>query len=201
MDPDFKCGSFGEFRSDLCLARSARQKAEEELKEAKAGLERVTHSRNTGHSLLLGALDILTKNGIEVGSQELIAASIEIQRLQADLAKAREEVEALTQRMMREIAEHCSAKQTIEDWKEEAAGIKERAKSLKLPTHKCRVCGALWRVQLPMDTLEPDETWSLCSKTCGKCCDNVTMGEQIVPAESTDVLNALTNRDQGHGHE
>jgi hypothetical protein len=41
-------------------------------------------------------------------------------------------------------------------------------------THACKVCGAQWR---QWDT---DKSWSLVSKTCGKCCDNVAMGDQIV---------------------
>lgn len=41
------------------------------------------------------------------------------------------------------------------------------------PTHFCKECGALWR-------LWPNGGgWSLRSKECGKCCDNVPMGDQI----------------------
>lgn len=41
------------------------------------------------------------------------------------------------------------------------------------PTHFCKECGALWR-------LWPNEGgWNLRSKECGKCCDNVPMGDQI----------------------
>lgn len=41
--------------------------------------------------------------------------------------------------------------------------------------HHCKVCGALW-VRHP-----DDATWSLCSQSCGSCCDNAPMGDQIVP--------------------
>ncbi len=40
------------------------------------------------------------------------------------------------------------------------------------PTHRCRVCGALWHRFASGD-------WTLISKACGKCCDNAPMGEQI----------------------
>ena len=43
----------------------------------------------------------------------------------------------------------------------------------RAPTHYCRVCGALWA--------DFGESWSLVSAACGKCCDNVPMGEQIAP--------------------
>lgn len=61
-----------------------------------------------------------------------------------------------------------------------------------VPTHKCRVCGALWRVNLERDTAE-SETWQLCSPESGKCCDNTYMGEQIVPATAEDVMTFLSN--------
>jgi len=41
------------------------------------------------------------------------------------------------------------------------------------PTHYCKVCNAMWRRW-------DDGSWNLRSKQCGKCCDNVAMGEQIV---------------------
>lgn len=46
-------------------------------------------------------------------------------------------------------------------------------------SHRCRVCGAMWRKH-------DDGSWSLASSTCGKCCDNVAMGEQIekLPADA-----------------
>jgi hypothetical protein len=45
------------------------------------------------------------------------------------------------------------------------------------PTHRCKVCGALW-VKLPPTPLGG---WSLWSRSCGPCCDNAEMGEQIEP--------------------
>lgn len=41
----------------------------------------------------------------------------------------------------------------------------------RFPTHRCKVCGAYW--------IEYPDSWSLFSITCGKCCDNVAMGDQI----------------------
>ena len=54
------------------------------------------------------------------------------------------------------------------------------------PTHKCRVCGALWRVNLQRDTAE-DEYWNLCSESCHPCCDNAAIGEQLVPMTVDDL--------------
>lgn len=39
------------------------------------------------------------------------------------------------------------------------------------PTHRCKVCSALW-IRFP-------DYWSLFSRQCGQCCDNVAMGDQI----------------------
>lgn len=39
------------------------------------------------------------------------------------------------------------------------------------PTHRCKDCGALW--------IDWGDSWSLFSLHCGKCCDNVAMGDQI----------------------
>jgi hypothetical protein len=45
-------------------------------------------------------------------------------------------------------------------------------------THRCKVCGALWW----RGYVHPvGESWSLRSPTCGKCCDNEVMGDQIEP--------------------
>lgn len=52
-------------------------------------------------------------------------------------------------------------------------------------TYQCVVCGALWRLnpaepnKYPPEHPFHNETWSLISKQCGKCCDNVAMGKQI----------------------
>lgn len=45
----------------------------------------------------------------------------------------------------------------------------------RVPTHYCRVCGALW--------FKGEDHWSLVSLHCGKCCDNALMGNQIVAFE------------------
>lgn len=44
------------------------------------------------------------------------------------------------------------------------------------PTHQCKVCGALWQLYKHTDG---EWYWSLRSPKCGKCCDNVAMGDQI----------------------
>ena len=49
----------------------------------------------------------------------------------------------------------------------------------RAPTHRCTVCGAFW--------IRWKDSWSLCSKQCGKCCDNVAMGDQIVPLIISDI--------------
>lgn len=48
------------------------------------------------------------------------------------------------------------------------------------PTHRCKACGALWTMN-PPSAVQPEGSWSLWSKRCGTCCDNVPMGEQIEP--------------------
>lgn len=45
-------------------------------------------------------------------------------------------------------------------------------------THRCKVCGAIWR-RWTADEQPPEGGWTLYSSTCGKCCDNVEMGDQI----------------------
>jgi hypothetical protein len=50
-----------------------------------------------------------------------------------------------------------------------------------VPTHRCKECGAMWRFQLAQDTRMPTDSWSLHSPSCGPCCDNVEMRDQIAP--------------------
>ena len=49
------------------------------------------------------------------------------------------------------------------------------------PTHRCNVCGAMWRFWPQKDTWQQYDSWSLCSLKCGSCCDNAPMGKQIEP--------------------
>lgn len=42
---------------------------------------------------------------------------------------------------------------------------------VRTPTHRCKTCGAFW--------VEFMDSWSLFSGSCGWCCDNVAMGDQI----------------------
>ena len=64
------------------------------------------------------------------------------------------------------------------------------------PTHRCKVCRALW-VEWPADPAKPpplqNGSWSLCSAVCGKCCDNAPMGEQIEALSEDD--RALVSRE------
>lgn len=60
------------------------------------------------------------------------------------------------------------------------------------PSHKCTVCGALWRLFRKEDNAGVGDSWSLCSNHCGKCCDNAAMGEQIVPVTLNDIGQFIT---------
>lgn len=51
---------------------------------------------------------------------------------------------------------------------------------MQIPTHYCTICLAKWRKH-------ENNTWSLCDKESGTCCNNVAMGEQIKPLP--DVAN------------
>lgn len=68
------------------------------------------------------------------------------------------------------------------NWREEPA-----------PTHRCKVCGALWRYWPKRDTGH-DDSWNLRSTACGPCCDNAPMGEQIKPLTLGEVEEYLTAR-------
>ena len=46
------------------------------------------------------------------------------------------------------------------------------------PTHVCKTCGAFWKLWA--------DSWSLVSRECGKCCDNVAMEDQIELLEDFD---------------
>lgn len=43
------------------------------------------------------------------------------------------------------------------------------------PTHRCSICGAYWKLW--------EDSWSLTSSECGKCCDQEEMGGQIKELE------------------
>lgn len=57
-----------------------------------------------------------------------------------------------------------------------------------IPTHRCKTCGAFWRLVHKRDSGMPD-SWNLRSSTAGRCCDNVPMGKQIVPLTVEDFLH------------
>lgn len=47
------------------------------------------------------------------------------------------------------------------------------------PTHRCKVCGALWWRGVIDNGVQEFPSWSLRSPSCGPCCDNTVMGVQI----------------------
>lgn len=63
------------------------------------------------------------------------------------------------------------------------------------PTHRCRVCGAFWKIHLHTDSLEESDRWQLMSPACHKCCDNAFMGEQILPIMVEDARTYLQDSD------
>jgi hypothetical protein len=69
-------------------------------------------------------------------------------------------------------------------------GPGEKAIPVQKPTHRCKVCGALWRQN-------EDGSYSLLSPGAGQCCDNVVMSEQIeslsqpAPADDEDEAEKL----------
>jgi hypothetical protein len=61
----------------------------------------------------------------------------------------------------------------------------------RAPTHRCKACGAYW--------MEWSTNWSLVSRQCGQCCDNVPMGDQILPLVMSDLYRRTTpTKDQDH---
>ena len=72
---------------------------------------------------------------------------------------------------------------------DEARGM-WRSQREQCATHRCKVCKALWIHYAPGE-VTPTASWSLASATCGKCCDNVAMGEQIEAIGLTARLAAL----------
>jgi len=56
-------------------------------------------------------------------------------------------------------------------------------------THQCTICGARWR--------ECDDfRWTLRSKECGPCCDNVAMGDQIEALEDVAPWSGSLTADE-----
>ena len=68
-------------------------------------------------------------------------------------------------------------------------------KSEHAPTHRCKVCGAMWRLWLRQETPHATgDSWNLRSAACGKCCDNEPMGDQIEPLRIGDLMHWLSAR-------
>lgn len=56
------------------------------------------------------------------------------------------------------------------------------------PTHRCKICGAFWILYR--------DHWSLCSKRCGKCCDNERMVHfQLESLHTTDLVRPVETPD------
>lgn len=55
---------------------------------------------------------------------------------------------------------------------------------LRTPTHRCKICGALW-ILYP-DWPDARGSWSLASQESGPCCNNVPMGDQIEPLAGSE---------------
>lgn len=59
-----------------------------------------------------------------------------------------------------------------------------------VPTHRCKVCGALWRYWRKEETGQETDSWNLRSSQCDLCCDSVPMDKQIEPL-TWDAIRAL----------
>jgi len=99
-----------------------------------------------------------------------------------------EEAIAGIQAMFNEVDE-TRAIAVVTAYAEQSAGpfpaiVEEAPRALSdLATHRCTICHALWRFCPKEQTGFETDTWSLKSPKCGPCCDNVEMGDQIVPLD------------------
>lgn len=72
----------------------------------------------------------------------------------------------------------------MSDWKTEPA-----------PTHRCTVCGAVWRYIPERDLPGANgDTWNLRSTVAGPCCDSAPMRDQIVPLTMVDAEKLVRAR-------
>lgn len=75
------------------------------------------------------------------------------------------------------------------------------------PTHHCKVCGALWRFWRAEETNGAyRDSWCMSSASCGECCDQAVMAEQIEPVTLGEIekyiiaqmaVEAMTQGTQG----
>jgi len=65
-------------------------------------------------------------------------------------------------------------------------------KNKVMPTHKCKICGAYWRLWLKEEVpYSETDSWSLISSSCGTCCDNVPMRRQIEPVKLGEIFKIV----------
>lgn len=106
----------------------------------------------------------------------LLSAAIQIDALKKEKDAALAEVARVSDECRKFIAGNAQATERMvkaERERDEARSMYGQCRVL-LATHRCTECDARW-IQYG------DGCWSLASKTCGKCCDNVAMGDQIEP--------------------
>lgn len=61
-----------------------------------------------------------------------------------------------------------------------------------VPSHRCTVCGALWRVRLEHQDVV--ESWELHSREALGCCLGAHMGSQMVPIRVREMLRWLAGQ-------
>lgn len=62
------------------------------------------------------------------------------------------------------------------------------------PTHRCKVCGAMWRYWTKRESGLEYDSWNLRSTVCGPCCDGVEMRDQIEPLTLGEMVKWLAAR-------
>ena len=75
------------------------------------------------------------------------------------------------------------------------AGLVGSWRSEPAPTHRCTVCGAVWRFVPQRDfPRSAGNTWNLRSSVAGPCCDSAPMRDQIVPLTMGDLEKLMLAR-------
>lgn len=68
--------------------------------------------------------------------------------------------------------------------------------TLVVPTHRCILCGALWRYWRAPEVGGTD-SWNLRSEHAGECCKDAPMGEQIEPLKAIYLLQWIKQLQAG----